>query len=149
MDREKIKTDIKLGKTIYESVPRQFRPDWGTSLLITFETAIKNVPIEIKELYEIADDEKRWKDSYEQFGKIRQFYLSHKTFLPETYLLLAEKVAKIIYNLSGHPAPFDNDSGDYIPSLALETADFFKDKEITDKIERILTFHYNVDTNAH
>jgi hypothetical protein len=115
---------------------------------MTFETAIKNVPIEISELYDIADDEKMWKNSHEQFGKIRQFHLSNKTFRPETYLLLAEKVAKITYNLSGQPAPFDNDSGDYIPSLALGTADFFNDKKITDEIERILTLHYNGDTNA-
>lgn len=148
MNKEQIKTDIKLGKKIYESVPRQFLPGWGTSLLMTFDTAIKDIPTEITELYNIIDDEKRWKESHEQFGKIRQFYLSHKTFRPETYLLLAEKVAKITYNLSGHPGPFDSDSGDYIPSLAIRTADYFNDKKITDEIERILTLHYKVDTNA-
>jgi hypothetical protein len=115
---------------------------------MTFENVIKNVPLEITELYRIADDEKRWRESHEQFGKIRQFYLRHQDFKPETYLLLAENVAKITYNLSGHSAPFDSDSGDYIPSLALATADHFNDRKITDEVERILTLHYNVDTNA-
>jgi hypothetical protein len=142
MDRERIKTDIKLGKRIYDSVPRQFRPGCGTSLLMTFDPMIKNVPIEIAGLYDIAHDEKRWKDSHDQFGRIRQFYLNHRTFRPETYLLLAEKVAKITYNLSGQSAPFDSNSGDYIPSLAIETADYFNNKKITAEIERILTLHY-------
>lgn len=148
MDRDKIKTDIKLGKRIYESVPRQFRPGWGTSLLMTFEIVIKNVPTSIKELYDIVDDERKWKDAHGQFQKIRQLSLNNKKFQPNTYLLLAEKVAKTTYNLSGQPAPFDSDSGDYIPSLALQTTDYFKDKKVTEEIERILTLYYKVDTNA-
>jgi hypothetical protein len=115
---------------------------------MTFEPMIKNVPTSIKELYDIADDETKWKESHSQFQKIRQFGLSNKAFSPSTYLLLAEKVAKITYNLSEQPAPFDIDSGDYIPSLAMVTADHFKDKSIADEIERILMLHYNVDTNA-
>lgn len=148
METERIKTDLKPGKKIYESVPRQFRPGWGTSLLMTFETAIKNIPTEITELYSIVDDEIRWKESHGQFGKIRQFLLSHTNFQPQTYLFLAEKVAKITYNLSGQPAPFDSDSGYYIPSLAIQTADYFNDQQITAEIERILTLHCNTDTNV-
>lgn len=148
MDRDRIKTDIKLGKRIYDSVPIQFRPGWGTSLLMAFDTVIKNVPTPIKELCDIVDDEAKWKESHGQFQKIRQLSLTSKTLQPEAYLLLAEKVAKVTYNLSGQSAPFDNDSGDYIPSLALTTADYFKDKKVIDEVDRILNLHYKVDTNA-
>ena len=133
MDNEKIKADKELGKKIFESVPYNFRPGWGTSLLMTFDKLIK-VPNEVKGLYEIVEDEKRWKEAHGQFNKIRMFGLNNKRFGPETYLLLAEKVAKITYNLSGQPAPFDKDSGWFIPSLSMLTAESFNDKDIKDEI---------------
>ena len=147
MDIEKIKTDIELGKRIFESVPSKVRPGLGTSLLMTFDNSIK-VPTEVMGLYEIVEDEKRWREAHQQFNKIRIFLLSNKGFVPETFLLLAENVAKVTYNLSGHPAPFDKDSGWYIPSLAIRTAELFKDKKLVDEVTRILGIHYKADTNA-
>jgi hypothetical protein len=147
MDIEKVKTDIELGKRIFESVPSKFRPGLGTSLLMTFDNSIK-VPTEVTELYEIVEDEKKWSEAHQQFNKIRVFLLTHKRFAPETFLLLAEKVAKVTYNLSGYPAPFDKDSGWYIPSLAMQTAHSFKDKILADEVIRILGIYYKADTNA-
>jgi hypothetical protein len=147
MEIEKIKTDIELGNRIFESVPSKFRPGLGTSLLMTFDNSIK-VPTEVTELYGIVEDEKRWREAHQQFNKIRVFGLSNRRFAPETFLLLAENVAKVTYNLSGQPAPFDKDSGWYIPSLAIQTAESFKDKTLVDEVIRILSIHYKADTNA-
>ncbi len=47
----------------------------------------------------------------------------------EIYFNLAESVAKITYNSSGEHAPFDYDSGFYIPKLALE---------LTNKLEKLI-----------
>jgi hypothetical protein len=147
MDIERIKTDRGLGKEIFESVPYSFRPGWGTSLLMTFDNVIK-VPEEVKGLYDIVEDENRWKEAHGQFNKIRMFQLKNKRFTPASYLLLAESVAKITYNLSGQPAPFDKDSGWYIPSLAMLTAETWKSKDIKNEILRILFLHYKMDANA-
>lgn len=147
MDLQKIKSDLKSGKTIFESVPRNFRPGWGTSLLMTFDDALI-VPKEIKDLYEIVNDEKRWKEAHEQFNKIRIFLLNNKRFRPKEFLLLAENVAKITYNQSGYPAPFDNDAGWYIPGLAIQTAESFKDKKLMEEVIRIITIHYKENTNG-
>jgi hypothetical protein len=147
MDIEKIKTDIELGRRIFESVPSKVRPGLGTSLLMTFDNSIK-VPSEVKGLYEIVEDEKRWNEAHQQFNKIRVFLLSNRRFTPETFLLLAENVAKVTYNLSGYPAPFDKDSGWYIPGLAIQTAESFKDKKMVGEVIRILGIHYKAGINA-
>jgi hypothetical protein len=61
-------------------------------------------------------------------------------FRPESFLLLAETIAKVTYNASGQPAPFDFGSGWYIPSLAFQTALSFKDDRLIPKFKRL--FYY-------
>lgn len=93
------------------------------------------MPTVICDLYPIIDNEERWAEAYEQFTKIRQFGLSNMDFQPESYLRLAEKVAKVTYNASGEPAPFDSDSCWHIPSLALQLARQFGDKRLEEEVD--------------
>ena len=66
------------------------------------------------------------------------FGLENKTFETELYLRTAELVAKVTYNASGQSAPFDKDSGHYIPSFALKVAEHFQDKNLNEEVKSII-----------
>ena len=106
-----------------------------------FDKFIENVPLQIKALEEVTADEENWAEAHDQFTKIRTFSLDNPEYKPETYILLAEKVAKITYNSSGLPAPFDSDSGWWIAINAKKTADYFGSKDLIDEVKRILTIN--------
>ena len=134
MGTSKLKSDILAGRDIFEKIPNELRPGWAKSILLVFDSYIEKVPTEVSSLISLIDDKSRWKEAHGQFSKIRQFLLTHKSYQPEAYLLLAENVAKVTYNASGEPAPFDNDSGWWIPSCALQAGSYFKDTKLQEKI---------------
>lgn len=94
--------------------------------------------MQIRELNDIIKDPDRWHEAHKQFGLIRSFLLDNTNYTPQEYILLAESIAKITYNSSLGPAPFDFDSGYYIPSLALKAAEFFQDERLQDDIKTTL-----------
>lgn len=137
-----IKTNIKIGQQIFENLPNDIRPGWAGLVLSRFDHYIKDIPISILELYSIIDNKDRWKEAHEQFGKIRVFGLANKNFTPENYLRLAEIVAKVTYNASGQPAPFDSDSGHYIASGSLKMTEHFDDNRLEEEVRStILIFN--------
>ncbi|MBI3720150.1 MAG: hypothetical protein HY252_16345 [Sphingobacteriales bacterium] len=133
-----IKTNIKIGQQIFENLPNDIRPGWAGLILSRFDNYIEDIPTLIKELFPIIDNKDRWKEAHRQFGKIRQFLLDNKNYQPEAYLLLAELVAKVTYNASGEPAPFDSDSGHHIPSLALKATEHFDDSRLEDEVKSVI-----------
>ena len=104
-----IKTNIQIGQQVFENLPNDIRPGWAGLILSRFDNYIKNIPVSITELFPIIDTKDRWKEAHGQFNKIRRFLLDNKNYQPEAYLILAELVAKVTYNASGQPAPFDYD----------------------------------------
>lgn len=121
-----LKTDIDAGKAIFEDIPNDLRPGWAGLVLTRVNNYTKQIPDPIKGLLQIIDEQGRWKEAHAQFSKIREFLLTHKSFKPESYLLLAENVAKVTYNASGEAAPFDKDSGWWLPNCALDAANYFE-----------------------
>lgn len=143
-EQYEIKTDIKIGQQIFENLPNDIKPNWAGLILSRFDNYIKDIPNSILDLYPIIDNKDRWKEAHEQFTKIRVFGLENKNYKPENYLRLAELVAKITYNASGQPAPFDSDSGHYIPSIALKTTENFDDNRLEEEVKSaILLFSRN------
>lgn len=141
---EKIKTDINVGQQIFDNVPNLVRPDWAGLILSRFDKNIKKVSSQIVRLYEIIEDSHKWKDAHQQFTEIRKLNLINKDSDFGIYLRLAECVAKITYNSSGLPAPFDSDSGLYIPSLALKFSDTISDEYLNEEVKAtILIFNRN------
>ena len=139
-----IKTNIKIGQQIFENLPNDIRPGWAGLVLSRFDHYIKDIPSSILELYSIIDNKDRWKEAHEQFTKIRVFGLENKNYEPESYLRLAELVAKVTYNASGQSAPFDSDSGHYIASLALKATEHFDDNRLEEEVKStILLFNRN------
>ena len=133
-----IKTNIEIGRQIFESLANDIRPAWAGLILSRFDNYVKNIPKPILDLYPIVDNQDRWNEAHKQFNKIRRFLLDNKKYKPEAYLLLAEKVAKITYNASGYPAPFDSDSGHYIASLALYATVYFDDDRLEEEVKAVI-----------
>ncbi len=144
-----IKTNIEIGRQIFENIPDEIKPGWAGLILSRFDNYIKNVPTEVKEIYTIIDNKDRWADAHEQFTKIRRLLLNNKDYEPESYLLLAEMVAKVTYNSSGQPAPFDKDIGWHIASLALTTAEYLDDDLEEDVKSVILIFNRNKELKTN
>ncbi|WP_442592040.1 hypothetical protein ACSBL2_12525 [Pedobacter sp. AW31-3R] len=133
-----IKTNIEIGKQIFEAVPMNLKPMWAGIILNKFNKYIKEIPEPIRRLNDIVKKADRWHEAHKQFGLIRRFLFDNTNYTPQEYVLLAESIAKIIYNSSREPAPFDFGSGYYIPSLALKTADFFQDERLEEDLKTVL-----------
>jgi hypothetical protein len=133
-----IKSNIEIGRQIFENLPNDIRPGWAGLILSCFDNYIKSIPTSVKDLFPIIDNKDRWKEAHEQFGEIRRFLLDHKNYQPEAYLLLAELVAKVTFNASGQPAPFDSDSGHYIPSTALKATEHFDDDRLEEEVKSVI-----------
>jgi hypothetical protein len=139
-----IKTNIKIGQQIFENLPNDIRPGWAGLVLSRFDHYIKDLPTSVSDLYPIIDNKDRWKEAHEQFTIIRVFGIENKNYKPEYYLRLAELVAKVTYNASGQPAPFDSDSGYNIASLALKATEHFDDNRLEEEVKSaILLFSRN------
>jgi len=134
MEHLDIKKNIELGRKIFENIPNSLKPDWAGLILSRFSNFLIKLPEEVQELFSIIEDQNKWRLAHNQFTKIRMLSLNNNNFKPESYLILAEKVAKITYNSSNSPAPFDIDSGWYIPSLAIQTAESFEEPILKEKI---------------
>ena len=133
-----IKTNIEIGEQIFEAVPSSLQPMWAGIILNKLNKYIIDIPEQIMELDEIIKNPDGWHEAHKQFGLIRRFLLDNTNYTPQEYILLAESIAKITYNSSREPAPFDFDSGYYIPSLALKTAEFFRDERLEEDIKTTL-----------
>ncbi|WP_426291860.1 hypothetical protein ACN9ML_17470 [Dyadobacter endophyticus] len=143
-DPNEIETNIKVGQRIFENLPKDIRPGWAGLILSVFDPYVKEIPVPILELYLIVNNKERWKEAHQQFTKIRVLGLENKNYRPESYLILAELVAKVTYNASEQPAPFDGNCGHYIASLALKLAEHFKDARLEQEVMFIiLLYHRN------
>lgn len=109
----------KAGDMLYDHIPVVERPAWAAKILsVVKERLNTNIP-EIDRLLAIAATPEQWPQAYDVFHSLRKQTLAAeksntgdkdhniRVFL----LLLAENVAKVIYNASGKAAPFDHDSG--------------------------------------
>ena len=136
-----IKTKIEIGRQIFENIPNEIKPCWAGLVLSCFNNYLKDIPTPVRELFPIIDDKDKWKNAHKQFTKIREFGLDNQEYHTE-YLRLAEIVAKVTYNASGEPAPFDSGSGYHIASLALKVAENFDDNRLEEEVKSaILLFN--------
>lgn len=74
---------------------------------------------EYQELIAILREPERWKEAHDIFDKIRvnitlPLEREKKQDLDSYFVFVAENAAKTAYNCSGCPAPFDNDSFDWL-----------------------------------
>jgi len=122
-------TQIIISGHIFNNVPDEIKPYWAGFVLSRFDNYFEDIPEPVRELFPIIDDKDKWKNAHEQFAKIREFGLVNQEYCKE-YLRLAEFVAKVIYNASGEPDPFDSDSGHYIACFAFKIVELFGDSHL-------------------
>ncbi len=110
---------LKAGEILYEHIRPIHRPVWAKEVLelsIPLAVRIK----EVEEVLRITKDPERWKEAHDAFLTVRDLILKVEgTGVDSIYmgiLFLAENVAKVTYNASGEPAPFDHNSGYWIVS---------------------------------
>ncbi|MDR0660736.1 MAG: hypothetical protein LBG19_08040 [Prevotellaceae bacterium] len=103
----KIKTNIKLGREIFEHLPCDLQPIWAKHILACFDDYMLQVPDSIKALYSIIDDKYRWREAYRCACEIREYGLWNLFDQPEEYFQLAESIARATYNASGNTTIFD------------------------------------------
>lgn len=144
MESHDIKTNLTIGKNIFENIPVDIQPGWSGLVLSRFDHHVNSIPSSVKALHQIIDDQTRWKEAHAQFNRIRKFNLANPNYVSNCYLRLSEQVAKVTYNASGEPAPFDMDSGWYIPSIALKLAAGFEDDVLEEEVKStVLIFNRN------
>jgi hypothetical protein len=115
---------LEAGKLIFESLPRDGRPKWAADILraVVKRTGLTSPPIE--RILRIAADPDQWKEGHEVFDEARDQTLqleamavrSPREDLMLRQILLAELVAKVLYNATDPPDEFDEDSGWWIAS---------------------------------
>lgn len=104
---------LEAGRLLYEHIPAKSRPIWAASVLVIAQRHVSALP-EVETILAIANDPSRWREASDAFWAIRELTLQAKDPLCEGVLTLAENVAKVIYNSSGHSPLFDHDSGWWI-----------------------------------
>jgi hypothetical protein len=113
---------LEVGQTIFESVPTEMRPKWAAEILRASLSRSGIPHSAFKPVLECATRKSDWKKAHDVFSRMRKKTLaleSSPNLSDEKHLLLrnlylAENVAKVIYNGSNPPDPFDEDSGWWI-----------------------------------
>lgn len=87
IETKDLKTNLNMGKEIFEKIPDKLKPGWVGLVLSSFNNYVKDVPVSVSELFQIIDDENKWPQAHHQFSEIRGFLLDHKNYQSETPFL--------------------------------------------------------------
>jgi hypothetical protein len=132
---------LEIGKVIYDNIQDRYKPIWAGEILNHCRTQHKPVK-EIDNVFQITQDSRRWREAHQAFSEVRHLtqiygYNSNAGKLFIHLLSVAELTAKVVYNSSGitdkmadvnNPAPFDEDSGEWLVKVYKEFADCLKDE---------------------
>lgn len=110
---------LRAGHILHHHLPRECRPIWAARVLAAACSTV-TPPREVQHVLEVAADAQRWKEGHDAFAAVRALTLEQekaghrRDAVLLSLLHLAENAAKVTFNSSGAPAPFDEDSGDWI-----------------------------------
>lgn len=127
---------LKAGEILYEHIRLEHRPIWAIEVLELCKPFTKKIE-EIEEVCRIAKNPKRWREAHDAFSSVRKLTLEAESKggdpIYAGILYLAENAAKVTYNASGEPAPFDHNSGYWIISNLRYIVDQINDKAFENK----------------
>jgi hypothetical protein len=116
---------LEAGKLLYENLPPKARPRWAARILklVLDRSGIQSSLF--NQVLTVADHENMWKSGHQVFDTLRDTTLrlgelrrgtglTKEEELLASVVLLAELVAKVIYNATNPPDEFDEDSGWWI-----------------------------------
>lgn len=112
---------LEAGRTVYERLPSADRPRWAGELLaVTYLRArrlnlVARLP-NVERVLAIATEEARWPEARQAHGELQGVLVDESRQSPRDLLRLAllafaEVVAKVTYNASGQPDPFERSAG--------------------------------------
>ena len=125
------KDAAETGRIIFMAVPIGKRPDWAGAILLycAGEDGLSDELATIVDL-SYSDTKWEWISAREHFNSIRDKILAiensvrtadiHRSLI----LHIGEIAAKVIYNSSGGPAPYDRESGWYMAPCVKQYAEF-------------------------
>jgi hypothetical protein len=130
------------GAIVYEALEQSQRPGWAASLL-AFAVARVPAPETVATTIAIAREPARWLEARRVFDELRGYTLRVEASKASdmgllSILHLAENTAKVTYNASGLPAPFDHDSGWWVASNLFDVATALADPDFADKALNLL-----------
>jgi hypothetical protein len=137
---------LRAGRLLYERLSADQRPGWAARVLEVCCQSTRRVPAEVDAVRQIARTRSRWNEGHDAFSAVRSLTLRSEieTRRPGDVaagiLYLAENVAKVTYNASGLPAPFDQDAGWWVAKTARSiVAGGGDDVVFTDRVWQALT----------
>ena len=130
---------LEAGELLFETLPLEVRPKWAARVLraAVDKSGIEFAPIE--NVLRIANHPEQWGEAHNAFTVLREstFELGKNKFRTKEQelflclLYLAENVAKVIYNTSGLPWAFDEDSGWWVAQALRDVLDEVGDPEFS------------------
>ena len=149
MDRSRWTTDDAghvFGRELHDEVPAGARPAWAASVLAVCADGAARGPTRaaIDELLACAAAPAQWPAARRAFDALRQLTLAAERTLAaapldRALLDLAETVAKLTYNASGAPAPYDFHAGWRLAPQARRVVELRKDPQLADRVWALLT----------
>lgn len=112
---------LDCGRALYEPLSPAARVHWATAVLMFCRRYSASEPA-IDRVVELASIPSDWRLAHDAFRDLRELTLvaegQRGSIDPRlaSLLYVAENTAKVIYNASGEPAPFDHDAGWWVVS---------------------------------
>lgn len=131
---------LAAGRLLLSCLPREDQPGWAAEVLELLAQKTRSLDV-VQDVIQLARDHMQWSSGQGVFQRVREAVLSleHRGVRQDApeymILLLAEGVAKLSYNCSGEEAPFDADSGWWIPSIALSLLARLGDPQLREAVE--------------
>ena len=121
------------GELICTQIPDAVRPFWAARILDLCRRRIRS-PFAVYVVCFIAKRHLFWRWGHAAFGEVRRLTLRYEygKSKDEVYgglLYLAENVAKVTYNATNPPDPFDDDAGAWVVSCLRYLVDKINDPE--------------------
>jgi hypothetical protein len=133
---------LEAGRLIYEHLPLQARPKWAARIFRSVLGKSGVQPSLFEQVLYTADHQAMWGNGHRAFSILRASTLKldelqrtrgltkEETLLGDL-LSLAELVAKVTYNATDPPDPFDEDSGWWIATSLKGFVDQWQDEEFS------------------
>jgi hypothetical protein len=134
---------LRAGRLLHPDLPIAERPKWAARVLAA-ACGDRRLPRELRRVLDIAADPSRWREAHDVFTAVRLLTLEQEKAGAgrdrklEALLYLAENTAKVIYNATGAPAPFDAACGERIARNAKACLDADPRSEPSEAIEAAL-----------
>lgn len=123
---------LEVGKALFQPLPPSEVVERAGAVLRLCRARWSPVPA-VESVAAVAAEPARWKEGHGVFGSVRTLTLREdETPTNRVYaalLYVAEIVAKIIYNATDPPDPFDEDSAGWLASVARSMADVVGDPD--------------------